>query len=190
MMADVKLSENSAQWNKAKQIAKHYPSFLLLAILFYRCFLFILQLCCQESRCLSPKVSKASLLQRSHVEVCWGALQSWRPDDPDAWPRAILAGWPCRESAHSSYRLIDRKQRGNCMRSLPSPQNSKAELLAKRCKLSSNRNKDGFPIYKWRRLWWFNVWSGSMSIVHYPKMKKTTLSGSYRTISSYIVSSH
>lgn len=25
-------------------------------------------------------------------------------DDPDAWPRAILAGWPCRESAHSSYR--------------------------------------------------------------------------------------
>lgn len=39
--------------------------------------------------------------------------------DPDAWPRAILAGWPCRESAHSSYRLIDRKNNGGtvCARS-------------------------------------------------------------------------
>ena len=52
--------------------------------------------------------------------------------DPDAWPRAILAGWPCRESAHSSYlqgvssRLDRSKQRGNLgfdllQGSLPSP---------------------------------------------------------------------
>lgn len=147
MMADVKLSENSAQWNMAKRIAKHYPSFLLLAILFYRCFLFILQLCCQDVWRTTLTPGLVQFLPAGHVgnlhipRIGRRSMKSW------IWPS---------------------------MSSLPSPQNS---------------------------VWWLSdlhlaafmmiyVWSGSMSIAHYPKMKKTTLSGSYRTISSYIVSSH